>query len=199
MQSLPLERFRALTLETTQSLPLEQGGSASQAVTALAAEVCENVKLRQIRWCVCVSRLHRMVGSARLTRVSGWLAQNSCSAHTPTVVLLALLAVLVAWWRSIQAVRALLTWLYSATTHLTSPCCAPTVASVAVKDRDACSIVEQLAGQLAMHVAASDPQYLSLQTMPTAVVDAQRAAFQSQVRLNVSACCAPAELTCPCS
>ena len=42
--------------------------------------------------------------------------------------------------------------------------------------------MEQLAGQLAMHVAASDPQYLSLQSMPAAVVDAQRAAFQSQVR-----------------
>ena len=63
---------------------------------------------------------------------------------------------------------------------LTSPGYAHHV--VAVKASSAHSSVEQLAGQLAMHVAASDPQYLSLQTMPTAVVDAQRAAFQSQVR-----------------
>ena len=51
-------------LATAQGLPLEQGGSASQAVTALAAEVRENVKLRQIRWCVRESRLHRLLGSA---------------------------------------------------------------------------------------------------------------------------------------
>ena len=56
-----LAKCRALTLATVQGLPLEQGGSASQAVTALAAEVRENVKLRQIRWCVCESRLYPMV------------------------------------------------------------------------------------------------------------------------------------------
>jgi translation elongation factor EF-Ts len=53
-----------------------------------------------------------------------------------------------------------------------------------VKDGKARSSVEQLAAQLAMHVAASDPQYVSRQTMPTEVVDAQRAAFESQVCSN---------------
>ena len=92
-------------LATAQGLPLEQGGSASQAVTALAAEVRENVKLRQIRWCVCESRLHRLLGSAFATLVLGWLAPTSSSVHMPTAVLLVLPAESVAWWRFTQPVR----------------------------------------------------------------------------------------------
>ena len=71
------------------------------------------------------------------------------------------------------------------------------LAAVAAKDGSARSNVEQLAGQLAMHVAASDPQYLSLHAMPAAVVDAQRAAFQSQVCKRELLLCTVA-LTLPC-
>ena len=163
-----------------QGLALEQGGSASEAVTALAAEVRENVKLRQIRWCVCESRLHRLVGSACLRmcfRLSGPELIFGAYAHGGPSRVAGRIGSLVA----LDTSCALLTYLvqHAWQSALTSACCA--LAAVSAKDGNARSSVEQLAGQLAMHVAASDPQYLSLQAMPAAVVDAQRAAFQSQV------------------
>ena len=105
MQSLSHGKPQSTQSCVMQGLPLEQGGSASQAVTALAAEVRENVKLRQIRWCVSESRLHRLLGSADHCRVLGWLAPTSSLVHMPMVVLLVLLAESAAWWRLKQTAR----------------------------------------------------------------------------------------------
>jgi translation elongation factor EF-Ts len=67
----------------------------------------------------------------------------------------------------------------------------------AVTEDKARGDIQQFAAQLAMHVAASDPQYLSRETMPAAVVDAQRAAYESQVcQGSASFGFGPQALTC---
>ena len=48
---------------------------------------------------------------------------------------------------------------------------------------DARKELAQFATQLAMHVAATQPTYLSAQDIPPATAEAERASFQAQVQL----------------
>jgi translation elongation factor EF-Ts len=60
----------------------------------------------------------------------------------------------------------------------------------AATDIAASTNVEQLASQLAMHVAAIRPTYLSAAAVPAAVLAAQRAVFEAQVRAVPRRTCA---------
>ena len=177
LRSSPWLRRHCIHMRASQALPLEQGGSVSQAVTALAAEVRENVKLRQIRWCVMrCTPAPNGVAQLALLALAGCRAPTSSFELMRTAARHAPPAASAAWWRFTRTVRCCVMPGLKAP-HLSSPASE----SDAVKNDKACGEVEQFAAQLAMHVAASDPQYLSRQSIPAAVVDAQRAAFHSQV------------------
>ena len=162
----PLTRHR-------QSHCLQDGTPVGSAVTVLAAEVRENVKLRRAHWCA----RHKHARSAKA----------DASAH-PQVVWCRhnLWLVCPCWpvqacWPHRQRGCAEFAWCVSNSEaparHGLTMCAA---GAQNVDDSARVQLI-QFASQLAMHVAAIRPAFLKAQDIPAAVVDAERASSLAQV------------------